>query len=185
MARLIYSTIASLDGYVADEDGNFDWAAPDEEVHAFVNELERPVGTYLYGRRMYEVMTFWETVDTGSEPQVMGDFAEIWRAADKVVYSRTLGEVSSVKTRLERGFDPDSVRQLVASADRDVGIGGAELAARAFEAGLVDECQVFFAPAVVGGGKRSLPEGVFARLELLEQHRFDSGFVYLRYSVRR
>lgn len=185
MARLIYSTIASLDGYVADEDGNFDWAAPDEEVHAFVNELECPVGTYLYGRRMYEVMTFWETVDTGSEPQVMRDFAEIWRAADKVVYSRTLDEVSSARTRLERDFDPDSVRRLVASADRDVGVGGAELAARAFEAGLVDECQMFLAPVVVGGGKRSLPEGVFARLELLEQRRFDKGFVYLRYGVRR
>jgi dihydrofolate reductase len=185
VARLIYSTISSLDGYVADVDGNFDWAAPDEEVHAFVNELERPVGTYLYGRGMYEVMTFWETVDTGPEPQVMRDFAEIWRAADKVVYSRTLGEVSSAKTRLEREFDPDSVRQLVASADRDVGIGGAELAARAFEAGLVDECQVFLAPVVVGGGKRSLPEGVFARLELMEERRFNGGFVYLRYSVRR
>ena len=185
MARLIYSTIASLDGYVADEDGNFAWAAPDEEVHAFVNELERPVGTYLYGRRMYEVMTFWETVDTAPEPPVMGDFAEIWRAADKVVYSRTLGEVSSARTRLERDFDPDSVRQLVASADRDVGVGGAELASRAFEAGLVDECQMFLAPVVVGGGKRSLPEGVVARLELLEQRRFESGFVYLRYNVKR
>lgn len=185
MARLIYSTIASLDGYIADADGNFDWAAPDEEVHAFVNELERPVGTYLYGRRMYETMVFWETVDTGSEPQVIRDFAEIWRAAEKVVYSRTLGEASSERTRLEREFDPDSVRQLVSSADRDVGVGGAELAARAFEAGLVDECQVFFAPVVVGAGKRSLPENVFARLELLDQQRFDSGFVYLRYSVER
>jgi dihydrofolate reductase len=185
MARLIYSTIASLDGYVADADGNFKWAAPDEEVHAFVNELERPVGTYLYGRRMYEVMTFWETVDTGSESQVMRDFAEIWRAADKVVYSRTLGEVTSTRTRIEREFDPDSVRQLVSSADRDVGVGGAELAARAFEASLVDECQMFLAPVVVGAGKRSLPEGVFARLELLDQHRFDSGFVYLRYGVTR
>ena len=185
MAHLIYSTICSLDGYVADADGNFNWAAPDEEVHAFVNELERPVGTYLYGRRMYEVMTFWETVDTGPEPQVMRDFAEIWRAADKVVYSRTLGEVSSTKTRLEREFDPDPVRRLVSSADRDVGVGGAELAARAFEAGLVDECQVFLAPVVVGGGKRSLPKGVFARLELLDQRRFESGFVYLHYGVTR
>jgi dihydrofolate reductase len=185
VARLIYATIASLDGYVADEDGNFDWAAPDEEVHAFVNELERPAGTYLYGRRMYEVMTFWETLDTGPEPPVMGDFAEIWRAADKVVYSRTLGEVSSAKTRLEREFDPGAVRELVASADRDVTIGGPELAAEAFKAGLVDECQMFFAPVVVGAGKRSLPAGVFARLELLDQRRFESGFVYLRYGVRR
>lgn len=185
MARLIYSTIASLDGYVADADGNFDWAAPDEEVHAFVNELERPVGTYLYGRRMYETMIFWETVDTGPEPRVMHDFAEIWRAAEKVVYSRTLDKVSSAKTRIEREFDPDSVRGLLASADRDVGIGGAELAAQAFAAGLVDECQVFLAPVVVGAGRRSLPEGVFARLELLDQRRFDSGFAYLRYGVRR
>jgi dihydrofolate reductase len=184
VARLIYSTISSLDGYVADEDGDFGWAAPDEEVHAFVNELERPVGTCLYGRGMYEVMTFWETVDTGSEPQVMRDFAEIWRAADKVVYSRTLGEVSSAKTKLEREFDPDAVRELVASADRDVTIGGPELAAEAFRAGLVDECQMFLAPVVVGAGKRSLPAGVFARLELLDQRRFHSGFVYLRYGVK-
>jgi len=185
VARLIYSTIASLDGYIEDEDGNFNWAAPDEEVHAFVNELERPVGTCLYGRRMYETMVFWETVDTGSEPQVMRDFAEIWRAAEKIVYSRTLGGVDSERTTLEREFDPDAVRELVASASRDIAIGGAELAARAFEAGLVDECQVFIAPVVVGGGKRSLPEGVFARLELLEQRRFESGFAYLRYNVRR
>jgi dihydrofolate reductase len=187
MARLIYSTIASLDGYVADPDGNFRWAAPDEEVHAFVNELERPVGTYLYGRRMYETMVFWETVDTGPDQHpVMRDFTEIWRAADKVVYSRTLEEVSSARTRLEREFDPDSVRRLVASASRDVTIGGPELAAHAFKAGLVDECQLFLAPVVVGAGKRSLPDGVFARLELLEQHRFErSGFAYLRYSVER
>lgn len=186
MARLIYSTIASLDGYVADESGNFNWAAPDEEVHAFVNELERPVGTHLLGRRMYEVMTFWETVSTGpDQPQVMRDFAETWRAADKVVYSRTLEEVSSAKTRIERDFAPDLVRRLVASASQDVAIGGPELAAQAFKAGLVDECQVFLAPVVVGAGKRSLPEGVFARLELLDQHRFDGGFVYLRYSIER
>jgi dihydrofolate reductase len=186
VARLIYSTIASLDGYIADENGNFDWAAPDEEVHAFVNELERPVGTHLLGRRMYETMVFWETVDTGPDQErVMRDFAEIWRAADKVVYSRTLGEVSSAKTRIEPEFDPEAVRELLASASSDVAIGGSELAAEALRAGLVDECQVFLAPVVVGGGKRSLPEGVFARLELLEQRRFDSGFVYLRYSVER
>lgn len=186
MARLIYSALASLDGYVADGDGNFDWAAPDEEVHAFVNELERPVGTYLYGRRMYETMVFWETVDTGPEQVgVMRDFAEIWRAADKIVYSRTLDEAASAKTRVEHEFDPDAVRELIAAANRDVGVGGAELAAEAFRAGLVDECQLFFAPVIVGGGKRALPEGVFARLELLEQRRFDSGFAYLRYGVRR
>jgi dihydrofolate reductase len=185
VARLIYSTISSLDGYVADEDGKFGWAAPDEEVHAFINELERPVGTCLYGRRMYEVMVFWETVDTDPEPQVMRDFAEIWRAADKVVYSRTLGEPLSAKTRIEREFDPDAVRELVASASRDVTVGGAELAGEALKAGLVDECQIFLAPVVVGGGKRSLPDGVFARLELLEQRRFQSGFAYLRYGVGR
>jgi dihydrofolate reductase len=186
MARLIYSTIASLDGYFVDEQDNFDWAAPDEEVHAFVNELERPVGTYLYGRRMYETMVFWETVDTGPEQApVMRDFADIWRAADKVVYSRTLDEPSSAKTRLEREFDPDAVGELVASASSDVGIGGPELAAEALRAGLVDECQLFLAPVVVGGGRRSLPEGVFARLELLEQRRFESGFVYLRYDLGR
>jgi dihydrofolate reductase len=185
VARLIYSTITSLDGYVADEDGNFGWAAPDEEVHAFVNELERPVGTHLLGRRMYETMVFWETVDTEPEPQVMRDFAEIWRAADKIVYSRTLDEVSSARTRLEPEFDPEAARELIDSASSDVAIGGSELAAEALRAGLVDECQVFLAPVVVGGGKRSLPNGVFARLELLEQRRFDSGFAYLRYGVRR
>jgi dihydrofolate reductase len=185
VARLIYSAIASLDGYVADEEGDFGWAAPDEEVHGFVNELERPVGTYLYGRRMYETMVFWETVDTGPEQhQVMRDFAEIWRAAEKVVYSRTLDEASSAKTRIEPEFDPGAVRELVASASRDLGVGGAELAAEAFRASLVDECQLFLAPVVVGAGKRALPDGVFARLELLDQRRFDSGFVYLRYDVR-
>jgi dihydrofolate reductase len=186
VARLIYSAIASLDGYVADEDGNFDWAAPDEEVHAFVNELERPVGTYLYGRRMYETMVFWETVDTGAEQApVMRDFAEIWRGAEKVVYSRTLDAASSARTRIEREFDPEVVGELVAAASQDIGVGGAELAARAFEASLVDECQLFLAPVVVGAGKRALPEGIFARLELLDQSRFASGFVYLRYSVKR
>jgi dihydrofolate reductase len=185
VARLIYSTISSLDGYVADEEGNFDWAAPDEEVHAFVNELERSVGTCLYGRRMYETMVFWETVSTGAgQHPVMRDFAEIWRTADKVVYSRTLDEVTSARTRLEREFDPDAVRELVASASSDVAIGGAELAAEAFRAGLVDECQAFLAPVVVGAGKRSLPAGVFAQLELLDERRFDSGFAYLRYGVR-
>jgi dihydrofolate reductase len=186
VARLIYSAIASLDGYVADEDGNFEWAAPDEEVHAFVNELERPVGTYLYGRRMYEVMTFWETVDTGPEQApVMRDFAEIWRGAEKIVYSRTLDAASSAVTRIEREFDPEAVGELVAAASQDIGVGGAELAAEAFRGRLVDECQLFVAPVVVGAGKRALPEGVFARLELLDHRRFKSGFVYLRYSVRR
>jgi dihydrofolate reductase len=183
VARLIYSALASLDGYVADESGNFGWAAPDEEVHAFVNELERPVGTHLYGRRMYEVMTYWETAGANADHPVERDFAEIWRAADKVVYSRSLDEVSSARTRIEREFEPGAVRRLLAAADREVAIGGPELAAQAFAAGLVDECQLFLAPVVVGAGKRALPQGLFAKLELLDERRFGSGVVYLRYGV--
>src|SRR5437016_7030159 len=185
MANLIYSAITSLDGFVADEDGNFDWAAPDEEVHAFVNELERPVGTYLYGRRMYEVMVYWETVPALAEqPPVVRDFAEIWRAADKIVYSKTLGTVSSARTRIERDFDPEAVRQMKATAGRDLTVGGPELAARALEAGLVDEVHLFLAPVVVGAGNRSLPAGVRLDLELLDERRFGSGMVHLRYRTR-
>jgi dihydrofolate reductase len=184
-ARLIYSAIASLDGYVADADGTFDWAAPDDEVHAFVNDLERPVGTYLYGRRMYEVMVFWETAHTLAGPPSVGqDFAKIWQAADKVVYSRTLEAVSSGRTRLEREFVPDAIRELKARAERDITVGGAELAGRAIEAGLVDELQLFLVPAVVGGGKRALPDGIRLTLELLDERRFRSGTVYLRHAVR-
>ena len=138
MARLIYSAIASLDGYIEDERGKFDWAAPDEEVHAFVNDLERPVGTYLYGRRMYETMAVWETMD--DDEAVMRDYAQMWRAADKVVYSRTLDSAASSRTRIEREFDPDAVRGMKAAAERDISIGGPGLAAHAVEAGLVDEC---------------------------------------------
>jgi dihydrofolate reductase len=181
MARLIYSAIASLDGYVADEDGNFDWAAPDEEVHAFVNDLERPVGTYLYGRRMYEVMLAWETMDD-QEP-VMRDFAELWRAADKVVYSTTLEAPASSRTRIERSFDPEAVRQLKASAERDIGVGGPELAAEAFRAGLVDDCHLYLTPVLVGGGTRALPAGVRINLELRGERRFAGGVVYLAYRV--
>jgi len=185
MAKLIYAVITSLDGYVADEDGNFDWAAPDEEVHAFVNELERPVGTYLYGRRMYEVMVYWETVPALAEqPPVVRDFAEIWRAADKIVYSKTLEKVSSARTRIEREFDPEAVRQMKATAGRDLTVGGPELAARALEAGLVDEVHLFLAPVVVGAGNRSLPDGVRLDLELLDERRFGSGMVHLRYRTR-
>ena len=185
MAKLIYSVITSLDGYVADEDGNFDWAAPDEEVHRFVNDLERPVGTYLYGRRMYEVMVYWETVPALAEqPPVVRDFAEIWRAADKIVYSKTLGTVSSARTRIEREFDPEAVREMKASAERDLSVGGPELAARALEAGLVDEVHLFLAPVVVGAGNRSLPDGVRLDLELLDERRFGSGMVHLRYRTR-
>ena len=179
MARLIYTAIASLDGYVADEDGRFDWAAPDEEVHAFVNDLERPIGTYLCGRRLYEVMVFWETID--DDAPVMRDYAQIWRAAEKIVYSRTLETVSSARTRLERDFDPGAVRELKAATERDLSVGGAELAAQAIRAGLVDECRLFLTPIVVGGGTRALPDGVRWKLELLDEHRFGNGVVHLHY----
>jgi dihydrofolate reductase len=184
MARLIYSAIASLDGYVADESGNFDWAAPDEDVHRFVNELERPVGTYLYGRRMYETMVFWELADLTRMPPAVQDYAEIWRAAEKVVYSTTLEEVSTARTRLERAFDPDAVRRLKAEAAADISVGGPGLAAEAIEAGLVDEYQLFVAPVVVGGGTRWLSDGVRLDLELLDERRFGSGVVFLRYRTR-
>jgi dihydrofolate reductase len=184
MARLIYSAIMSLDGYIADADGDFEWAAPDEEVFAFVNELERPVGAYLYGRRMYETMVFWETVGTGADqPAVMRDFAEIWRAAEKVVYSRTLRTPSSARTRIERDFDPASIRRLKESSDRDLTVGGADLAGQALAAGLVDECHLLLGPIVVGGGKRVLPDGVRLDLQLLDKHRFRSGVVHLHYAI--
>jgi dihydrofolate reductase len=181
MARLIYMALQSLDGYVADQDGKFDWAEPDEEVHAFVNDLERPVGTYLYGRRMYEVMAAWESIALADQPPFMRDFAEMWRAADKVVYSRTLETVSTARTRIERDFDPEAVRQIKASAARDLAVAGPELAAQAFKAGLVDECHLFLAPIVVGGGKQSLPSDVRVNLELLDERRFAGGMVHLRY----
>jgi dihydrofolate reductase len=186
MARLIYSAIASLDGYVADEDGNFDWAAPDEEVHGFVNDLERLIGSYLYGRRMYDTMVYWESADAAAdESPATLDFARIWQSADKIVYSRSLERPRSARTRIERDFDPDAVRLLKASAERDLTVGGAELAAQAFRAGLVDECQLFLAPVLVGGGTRALPDGVPLRLELRGEHRFRSGVVFLRYGVAR
>ena len=183
MANLIYSAIASLDGYVADEDGNFDWAAPDEEVHSFVNELERPVGTYLYGRRMYEVMVYWETADTLADqsPSPERDFAEIWKAADKIVYSNTLEQAASARTRIEREFHPEAVRRQKASAERDLSVGGPDLAAQAIKAGLVDELHLFVTPIIVGGGIPWLPDGVRVKLELLDERRFGSGVVYLPY----
>jgi dihydrofolate reductase len=182
MAKLIYSAIASLDGYVEDEQGKFDWAAPDHEVHAFVNDLERAVGTYLYGRRMYDTMVSWETVGTDAgQPAVIRDFAEIWRAAEKIVYSRTLQTVASARTRIEPGFDPDAVRSLKDRAAADMTIGGAEIAGQAIAAGLVDEFRLFLGPVVVGGGKRALPDNVRAQVELLDERRFASGFVYLHY----
>ena len=182
MAKLNYSAITSLDGYIEDEEGNFDWAAPDAEVHTFVNDLERPVGTYLLGRRMYETMVYWETAHTLPDlPPFARDFGEIWRAADKVVYSRTLESASSARTRIERNFDADAVRQLKAAAERDISVGGPDLAAQALRAGLVDECHLFLTPIVVGGGKPSLPDNLRLKLELLDEHRFANGVVYLRY----
>ena len=182
MAKLIYSAITSLDGYVADEEGSFDWSTPDEEVHAFVNDRTRPVGTFLFGRRMYEVMVAWETMHTQPhQTPALRDFTAVWQAADKVVYSRTLETVSSAKTRIERAFDPDAVRQLKAEAERDLSVGGPELAAEAFRAGLVDECHLFLNPVLVGGGKRSLPDGVRLELDLLDERRFGDGIVHLRY----
>ena len=185
MAKLIYSVLMSLDGYVADEDGNFDWAEPDEEVHAFVNDLEQSIGTYLYGRRMYEVMVAWETMPTGGDqPAVMRDFAAIWRAADKIVYSTTLETVASARTQIERAFDPEAIRQLKADAASDLSVGGPDLAAHALKAGLVDECQLFVNPIIVGGGTSIFPDTVRLPLELLEERRFGNGVVFLRYRVR-
>jgi dihydrofolate reductase len=182
LARLIYSAITSLDGYVADEDGIFDWAAPDEEVHRFVNDLERNIGTYLYGRRMYEVMKFWETAPTVDDQlPFMKDYAELWQASDKVVYSRTLDAVTTARTRLERKFDPEAVRKLKALADRDLSVGGPDLAAQAIKASLVDEYHLFVTPIVVGGGNQALPDDVRVKLELVDERRFEGGVVHLHY----
>jgi dihydrofolate reductase len=184
MAKLIYSAICSLDGYVADERGNFDWAVPDEEVHAFVNDLEREIGTYLYGRRLYDVMVLWETVDTTDQPPHIADYANIWRAADKVVYSTTLQTVPSSKTRMERAFDLAAVREMKSQAARDISVGGPELASQAIRAGLCDEIRLFLHPIVVGGGTPSLPGDVRVSLELLDERRFPSGVVYLDYRTK-
>ncbi|MGZ4801073.1 MAG: dihydrofolate reductase family protein [Acidimicrobiia bacterium] len=181
MAKLIYAAITSLDGYVADEHGNFDWAAPDEEVHAFVNDLERTVGTPLYGRRMYETMVVWETMSTADEPPVVADYARIWRAADKVVFSTTLPTAGSARTRIERSFDPHEVRQMKARTGRDITVGGPDLAAQAIGAGLVDECHLFLTPIVVGAGTPSLPSYVRVELELRASRRFANGVVHLHY----
>ena len=184
MGKLIYVAIASLDGYIEDEEGRFDWAMPDEEMHAFVNDLERPIGTYLYGRRMYETMVFWETASTeADEPPVFYDYAGIWRAAEKIVYSRTLQKVSSARTRIEREFDRDAVRRLKQSSGADIAVGGAELAGQAIGAELVDECHLFLNPILVGGGKRALPDKVRAQLELLDERRFGNGVVHLHYRI--
>jgi dihydrofolate reductase len=185
MAKLIYAAITSLDGYVADEDGIFDWAAPDEEVHTFVNDLERPIGTYLYGRRMYEVMVYWETAPTlAGRPPFVLDFADIWRAADKVVYSKTLETAPTARTRIERDLDPAAVRQMKAEGARDLSVGGPDLAAQAFKAGLVDELHLFVTPVLVGGGNQSLPDNVRVELELLDERGFGNGVVFLRYRTK-
>jgi dihydrofolate reductase len=183
VARLIYSALASLDGCVADENGNFDWAMPDEDVHAFANDLERSVGTHLYGRRMYEVMVAWETMSLEDEPEVIRDYASIWRAADKVVFSSALPEPSSARTRIERDFDVEAVREMKASSERDLGVGGPNLAAQAIRAGLVDELHLLLSPVVVGRGTRWLPDDVRLDLELLDEHRFGNGTVHLHYRI--
>ena len=186
MAKLIYSMLMSLDGYTEDEHGNFGWGAPeDEEVHSYINELGSSLGTYLYGRRMYETMVYWETAHTvPDQPQVILDWARLWQAAEKVVYSRTLAEPRSARTRIEREFDPDAVRQLKATAAHDISVDGPELAGHAIRAGLVDEFQMIVNPAIVGGGKRFFPDGVRLDLELLDERRFGNGVVVLRYAVR-
>jgi dihydrofolate reductase len=184
MAKLIYSAISSLDGYVADADGNFDWSAPDVEVHSFINDLERPIGTYLYGRRMYDVMRFWETAPTVSgELSAEQDYARIWQAADKIVYSRSLEQVSTARTRLETEFDRDGVEQIKVAATCDVSLGGPTLAAQALKFGLVDECHLFVSPIVVGGGTPAMPDNVRIQLELLDGRRFDDGVVHLHYRI--
>lgn len=185
MAKLTYTAITSLDGCTEDEEGRFDWAVPDAEVHAFINDLERPVGTHLYGRRMYETMAVWQTI--GDEPGTTGaevDFAEVWRSLDKVVYSRTLDAVSTPRTRLEREFDPEAVRRMKEAADRDIGIGGPGLAQHAFRAGLIDDVHLFVLPIVVGGGKPGLPRGIRVDLELIDERRFGNGVVHMHHRAR-
>ena len=186
MGRLVYGAIASLDGYVRDADGSFAWAEPDEEVHAFVNERERAVGTYLYGRGMYETMAGWETDPALAEASpVMAEYANVWRAADKIVYSTTLDAVTTGRTRLERAFDADAVARLKEKAPADLAVAGPTLAAEALGAGLVDELHLYVVPIVVGGGLPALPDGLRLDLELLEEHRFAGGVVFLRYAARR
>jgi dihydrofolate reductase len=185
MAKLIYTAISSLDGYVADAEGNFDWSVPDEEVHRFVNDLERPIGTYLLGRRMYEVMRYWDTAPTGNDEASAGqEYAKIWQATDKIVYSKSLDRVSTVKSRIEREFEPEAIKQLKMSATRDVSVGGPTLAAQALKLGLVDECHLFLSPVVVGGGNPALPDNVRLGLELLDERRFANGVVHLHYRVK-
>ncbi|HYZ12402.1 MAG TPA: dihydrofolate reductase family protein [Actinomycetota bacterium] len=183
MAKLTYTSLASLDGYIADANGNFDWAEPDDEVHAFVNDIDRSVGTYLLGRRTYEVLAVWDTIQ--DDHPAIADFADIWRSTDKIVYSSTLESVTTARTRLERTFDPDAVAGMKASSDRDLSIGGPTLAARAIAAGLVDEWNLFLSPVVVGGGTSAFPAGSSVELTLEDERRFSNGTVYLRYRTGR
>ncbi|WP_336211696.1 dihydrofolate reductase family protein [Nonomuraea sp. LPB2021202275-12-8] len=185
MGKLIFSMITSLDGYVSDSDGNFGWSAPEEESHAFINEQTRSIGTYLYGRRMYDTMVYWETAHTvpGQSP-VFLEFARIWQAADKIVYSTTLDGVAGERTRIERTFDPEALRKLKAEAEADIAVAGPDLAAHAIRAGLVDEYQLFVGPAIVGGGHPFFPVDVRVNLELLDERRVGNGMVFLRYGVR-
>ena len=184
MAHLIYSAISSLDGYIEDRNGKFDWAAPDEEVHSFINNLERTVGTYLLGRRMYETMMVWETdPEFAADSPITQDFAQIWQAANKIVYSRALAAASTRQTQIERNFNPEAIRQLKKTTQHDILIGGPGLAAHAFRSGLIDEVQLFLVPVIVGGGKPSLPDDVRLELQLLEERRFSNGTIYLRYQV--
>jgi dihydrofolate reductase len=182
MGRLVYTGITSLDGYIADESGSFDWSMPDEEVHTFINEQERAFGTYLYGRRLYEVMVAWETMDAEpDQPESIREYTRIWRAAEKIVFSSTLPAVSSERTAIERVFDPDAIRALKRDSTADLTIGGAELAGHALAAGLVDELRVFVSPAIVGGGTRLLPDGLRLDLRLVDERRFDNGVIYAAY----
>jgi dihydrofolate reductase len=186
MAHLIYSAISSLDGHIEDADGNFDWAIPDEEVHTFINNLERAVGTYLFGRRMYETMMVWETdPNLAADSPLTRDFGQIWQAANKIVYSKTLETVSTRNTQIERNFNPEAIKQLKKTVQQDISIGGPELAAHAFRAGLIDECHLFLTPIIVGGGKSALPDNVRLELELLAERRFGNGTVYLHYRTRQ
>ena len=185
MAKLLYVMNASLDGSIADEDGRFDWGAPGEDYLSFINDLLRPVGTYLYGRRLYELMAVWETDPAAAaQSPAAREFAQIWQAADKVVYSRTLAAAATTRTRIERDFDPDAVRHLKAAAGRDLTVGGPTLGAHAIAAGLVDEVHLFVWPVVLGGGKRFLPNRARLQLELLDERRFGNGVVYLRYRTQ-
>ena len=185
MGKLIYSMITSLDGFVSDRNGEFAWGTPDNDLHAFIKEHFASIGTYLYGRRMYETMVYWETADQlPDEPAVVGEYARVWQAADKVVYSTTLERVASGRTRIERSFEPEDVRALKDASERDISIDGPHLAAQAIQAGLVDEYQLIVAPTIVGGGNRFFPEGFQADLTLLDERRFDHGFLFLRYAAK-